>query len=347
MKQYSKEVAELLAAGPLSPHEGSNHDPAHPAIYPTGIISKTPLEGGEWKTYDLIVRRFLATFGQSATKESNRVTVKVGTYSFFLHGSRLLQNGWLTIYKPYARFNEFTLPPMNEGQEVKIEKLVLQEKTTQPPPRYNPSSLLSAMEDAGIGTKATRADIIDILYRRGYVKDQQMAATPLALTITEILTKYCPKIIDTQFTHDLEIMMEQIEIGKDTREHIVSETVSYLKPIFDNIKQKENEIASELSSIVRDLSFSSITLSIPCPECGLSLKVVKNPKSRKRFIGCSGKFKSRCSFALPLPQFGVLMLLDKRCPACKFQMIQVRSKGRKTMISCPNCFANKSKSEKR
>jgi DNA topoisomerase-1 len=347
MRHYSKEVADLLAAGPLNPHEGSKHDPAHPAVYPTGIIPKAPLDSSEWKIFDLIVRRFLATFGEPATKESSRVTVKVGRYSFFIHGSRLLQNGWLTLYKPYARFEEFTLPPMSEGQEVRIDSLVFQEKTTQPPPRYNPSSLLRAMEDAGIGTKATRADIIDTLYRRGYVKDQRMSATPLAFTVTEILSKYCPKIIDAQFTHDLEIMMEQIELGKETRERIVSETIAYLKPIFENIKQKENEIGSELTSIVRELSFSSVTLSIPCPKCGLSLKVVKNPKSKKRFIGCSGKFKSGCSFALPLPQFGVLMLLDKRCPACNFQMVQVRSKGRKSMITCPSCFASKSKSEKR
>jgi len=296
--------------------------------------------------FDLVVRRFLATFGQTATKQGEKASVKVGDHMFFLHGSRILEKGWISLYEPYAKFEEITLPPLKEGQEVAVKKITLEQRYTPPPPRYNPSSLLKAMEEAEIGTKATRGDIIDTLYRRGYVKDQRMIPTQLACRVTEILTKYCPKVVDVTFTRELESMMEQIELGKQTREHVVLETVDYLKPVVEGLKVKEEEIGKELTSIVSEMWFASITLSVPCPKCGSKLKVVRNPKTKKRFIGCSGRWEKNCTFALPLPQFGALTLLEKRCPDCGFQMVQVQSKGRRPMISCPNCFVNKSKKVK-
>jgi DNA topoisomerase-1 len=339
---YRAATAELLSSGALVPNEGKKEDPAHPAIYPTGTTLERSLEPREQKIFDLIVRRFLATFGSTATKQSDKATIRVGKHRFFLHGSRILEKGWISFYEPYAKFEEIALPPLREGQEVTIKKAVLEEKRTQPPPRFNPSSLLRAMEDAEIGTKATRADIIERLYHRGYVKEQRMIATQLAFQVTEILTNYCPKVVDVTFTRELESMMEQIELGRQTREHVILQTVNYLKPIMEDLKTKEEEIGKELTSIIGKAWQDSITLSVPCPKCGSKLRVIRNPKSRKRFIGCSGRWEKKCAFALPLPQFGALTLLEKRCPECGFQMIQVRSKGRRPMISCSNCFVNKS-----
>ena len=102
-----------------------------------------------------------------------------------------------------------------------------------------------------IGTKATRADIIETLLRRGYIKDQRMAATQLAFRVTEILTKFCPIVLEVAFTRELESMMAQIERGKQTREHVVIETIRYLKPIIENLKTHEDEIGTELTAIIR------------------------------------------------------------------------------------------------
>jgi DNA topoisomerase-1 len=338
--------ATTLLSGTLIPNEGKNDDPAHPAVYPTGVVPKRSLELREQKIFDLVARRFLATFGQMAAKQSDVATIKVGEHVFYLRGSRILEKGWISLYGPYARFEEVMLPPLKQGQEVTIAKITLQEKYTHPPPRYNPSSLLKEMEDTQIGTKATRADIIDTLYKRGYVKEQRMIATPLAFRVIEILTKYCPKVIDVTFTRELETKMEQIELGKQSREHIVLETVDYLKPIVEDLKTKEDEIGKELTTIISDMFLASITLFVPCPKCGSALKVVRNPRTKKRFIGCSGKWKTNCAFSLPLPQFGALTLLDKRCAECGFQIVQVRSKGRRPLISCPNCYVNKQRAAK-
>lgn len=339
--QSYRPAATALLSGALVPHEGNKEDPAHPAVYPTGAAPRRALETREQKILDLVVRRFLANFGQTATKQSDKASIKVGKHLFYLCGSRILAKGWIWLYWPYAKFEEVMLSQLKQGQHVTIAKVTLQDKHTQPPPRYNPSSLLKKMEDEEIGTKATRADIIETLYKRGYVKEQHMVATQLAFRVTEILTKYCPKVMDVTFTRELETRMEQIELGKENHEHVVLETVDYLKPIIEGLKTNEEEIGKELTTIISDMFLTSITLLVPCPKCGSALKVVRNPRTKKRFIGCSGKWMTNCAFSLPLPQFGALTLLEKRCVECGFQLIQVRSKGRRPLISCPMCYVNK------
>lgn len=343
IEAYRSDASSLLASGKLRPNEGKKDDPAHPAVYPTGVVPRGELDSRNQKMFDLVVRRFLATFGEAATKQSDKATIKIAGHTFFLRGSRILRKGWVALYGGFAKFEEVTLPPLKEGQQVTMAALAVEDKYTQPPPRYNPSSLLQAMEDAEIGTKATRADIIETLYKRGYVKDQRMVATPLAFRVTEILTKYCPKVIDVTFTRELETKMEQIELGKQTREHVVIETVDYLKPVIEDLKTKEEEVGRDLTSTISDMWLASITLFVPCPSCGSALKVVRNPKTKKRFIGCAGKWKTNCTFGLPLPQLGALTLLEKRCPECGFQLVQVRSKGRPPLVSCPSCYVKKMK----
>lgn len=346
MNAFRSDVQSLKSTQRLVPNEGMKEDPAHPAVYPTGNTPKRMLEPREWKLFDMIVRRFLATFGQTATKQSEKATIKIGDHVFFLHGSRILEKGWISLYGRFAKFEEVTLPTLKEGQPVTVKKISVEEKYTQPPVRYNPSSLLRAMEAAEIGTKATRADIIDTLFRRGYVKEQRIMATPLAFRVTEILTEHCPKVVDVAFTRELEAKMEAIERGSQTREKVVQETVEYLKPIFADLRAKEEQIGHELTAIISEMWQSSITLSVPCPKCGSALRVVRNPGTKKRFIGCSGRWEKKCEFGLPVPQFGTLTLLEKRCPDCGFQMVQVRSKGRRPLISCPNCYVNKMRGEK-
>jgi DNA topoisomerase-1 len=341
VENYRSETAGLLSSGSLIPNEGKKDDPAHPAIYPTGTIPRRQLQGREQKLFDLVVRRFLASFGAAAVKRSDKATVKVGKYHFLLRGSRLIEKGWTTLYKPYAKFEDAALPPLRVGQPLAVHEIKSEQKFTQPPPRYNPSSLLRKMEESEIGTKATRADIIETLYRRRYVTGQRMSATPLAFGIIEILTRYCPKVVDVTFTRELEAKMEQIELESETRARVVLEAVDYLKPIIEDLKSREREIGEELATIIAEIREESTTLFVPCPQCGSKLKILKNPRTRKRFIGCSGKWRSDCKFSLPLPQLGTLSLLRKLCPKCGFQLIQVRSRGRHPLVSCCRCYVTK------
>ncbi|MBS7655697.1 DNA topoisomerase I [Candidatus Bathyarchaeota archaeon] len=344
--EYKNMVDELYAIKELKPNEGKKTDPAHPAIYPTGVQPKEELSIREKKIYDLIVKRFMATFGASCLKKSEKATIKVSNHIFYLKGSRILKPGWMKLYAPYSSLEENLLPPIFIGQKVFFEEVKPELKYTQPPSRFNPTSLLKLMEEQGIGTKATRAEIIDILYKRGYVKDERIVATPLSFKIINLMLKYCPKVVSIEFTRELEEMMRKIEFGEEEREKVVLEAVNYLKPAIMELKLKENEIGEELSKVIKQVKALEFMIKTPCPSCGSQLLIIKSRKTGKRFIGCSGLWSNKCHFSLPLPQKGKLSLLDKTCSECGFQMIQVKISGRRPMISCPKCFINRLRNNK-
>jgi DNA topoisomerase-1 len=200
------------------------------------------------------------------------------------------------------------------------------------------------MEKLGIGTKATRAEIVETLYKRKYIKGDRIHATRLGLNLTGIISKYCPRILDEELTRDLEAEMSRIEDGVRTREMVVLEAVNYLRPIIETLKGLESEIGERLSEILRETISSEVTLVTPCPSCGSPLRIIKNKRTGKRFIGCSGWRAAKCNFTLPLPQKGKLTLLDKTCPKCGFQLISIKGRRGKPLISCPRCYVGAPKS---
>ncbi len=340
---YRSLTGKLVESVPLRPNEGPKFDPAHPAIYPTGEGPKRPLLGPEARLFDLIVRRFMSTFAQPSLRLSSRVVLELEAYRFFLRGSCFLKLGWVEFYRPYVSDELQEIPSVQVGMKVPIARIEALEKFTQPPPRYNPSSLLRKMEEENIGTKATRADIIETLYRRGYVRETRIQVTPLAVHITELLRKFCPLIIDPGFTAKLETLMEGIQQRTFTRREVIVETLEHLRPVMLDLISREEDIGTGLGELVSAQRASTVTFETPCPECGSVLKIVRNRKTGKRFVGCTGKWGKGCSFSLPLPQFGTLTILRTKCKVCGFQMIQARSRGRRPLYSCARCYASKTR----
>lgn len=338
---YEQAAAKLLNLRSLRPNEGKKADPAHPAVYPTGTLPKRSLEPKESKLYDLIVKRFMATFAPPASRETVKATIKVKDLRFYLRGSHILAAGWIDFYKPYAKFEEVNLPPLNKGAPVKFLSVRAVGKFSQPPPRYNPNSLLREMETNEIGTKATRAEIIETLVRRAYIKGDKIEVTALGIQIVDVLAKFCPRVLDVAFTRELEEMMENIGLGNEQKQRVVNEAINHLKPIMDELKAHEQEVGERLSNMIKQARTAELTLSVPCPKCGRRLQVVKSRKSGKRFIGCLGKWEGGCSFTLPLPQLGTLTLLDQKCSKCGFQPVKVVSKGRRPFVTCPMCYVSK------
>ncbi len=337
--EYRELSAELMSQSALKPTEGNKTDSAHPAIYPTGQQPKRQLEPRERRILDLVTKRFMAAFASTGTRLIQRATIKVADeYTFHIHGSRLTYPGWIRYYEPYSEFTEVSLPPLRVGQEITFNRISAQEHFTAPPTRYNPSSLLIEMENNGIGTKATRSEIIDILYRRGYILDESIKASPLAEKVIEVLEKHCPKIVDVTFTRDLELQMSKIEFGEAKHENVVAMAIEQLKPIMRQIKSSEEEIGRDLSDAVREMNLQRITLKVPCPNCGLQLRVIRSKSTKKRFIGCSGAWTGNCRFSLPLPQFGTLQLLNRYCQRCGFQMVKSRGMRGRPLITCPKCY---------
>lgn len=340
---YAALSSKLLDAGYLRPSQGPKEDSAHPAIYPTGESPRRSLLGPEAKLFDLIVRRFMATFAEPCLWLISIMVLERGPYRFVLRGSRLLRPGWSEFYLPYVTEHTQELPPLEVGMQVPIARIQALEKFTQPPSRYNPGSLLKKMEEENIGTKATRAEIIETLYRRGYIKDLRMRATPLAIHVTQLMAKYCPLIIDPELTAKLEEMMDEIQQQKTTRRLVLVGAMDHLRPVMLELMAREGSLGAQLSEVVSAQRSAELTFESPCPQCGSALKIVKNRKTGKRFVGCTGKWEKNCSFGLPLPPFGIISLLNQKCKVCGFQMMQVRSRRRRSLISCPRCYVTKSR----
>jgi len=341
LEEYRTKTSSILSQPRLSPNEGQRSDPAHPAIHPTGNIPRHGMESRGRRVYDLIVRRFIATFGEPALRQSEKATVSVKGHSFYLRGISILANGWIDLYEPYATLEEVHLPPLTVGKSVDIARIVRRDRFTEPPPRFNPSSLLRLMERENIGTKATRAGIIDTLYDRGYVAGERMTPTPLAFNVIEVLRKYCPRISEISFTRELEEMMQDIESGKERRELVLIEAIEHLRPVMAELQARISEVGAELGETIRETRLEQITFLSPCPRCGSKLVVVRNRQTGKRFVGCTGRWKKGCTFSLPLPQIGGLTLLRKPCAKCRFELVMVEAKGRRPMISCQMCFMEK------
>ncbi len=338
-EEYSEKILGLLRLSRLSPREGEKGDPAHPAVYPTGNAPSRGLEGNERRVYDLIVRRFMATFGGMAVRERKKAIISVEGHRFYLRGIHIQTKGWIDLYEPYVRSEEIILPALNVDDKIKIASIDMKYKFTQPPARFNPSSLLKVMEDRNIGTKATRADIIETLYRRGYVTGERMKATPLAFSVIEALKQFCPKIIDINLTRELEEKMQEIELGRNKREMVLIDAINHLRSAVTELREKASEIGTELGNTIRETRMAQTALISPCPKCNSKLAIVQNKKTGKRFIGCTGKWEKKCAFSLPLPQLGKLTLQAKFCSKCGFQLVQTKIAGRKPMISCSKCYS--------
>ncbi len=252
-----------------------------------------------------------------------------------------------TLWRYCRGTSTSSLPPLKVGVHVPISKIEAREKFTQPPPRFNAASLLRKMEDENIGTKATRADIIETLYKRGYVAGPRMRATPLAKAVTGVLGQYCPLVIDTRFTAELEDLMEQIQEGKTTRKLVLLKGLEDLRRVMLELIGREEELGTRLGDVVGAQRIVDSSFDTPCPLCGSVLRIVRNRKTGKRFVGCSGRWEKNCNFTLPLPQFGTISILSRSCKVCGFQMVQARSRGRRALVSCPRCYASRTGEKRR
>ncbi len=348
MREYTKLAGELLAKPELKPTEGKKQDPAHPAIYPTGKLPEKPLVAAEKNIWNLVVRRFMAVFGEPAVRQVVEDTINVNGEKFLLAGRQTLEEGWLSFYQPFVRLGDAPLPAMEKGQEINVEKVALEDKFTKPPPRYNPSSLLRKMEKADIGTKATRAGILQTLYDRRYIREDPIEVTGLGFEVTDILRKYCPSVVSVEFTRKLEEKMDDAQQGKLTREQIFAEAVEILKPVTASLKENEKAVGEQLSRAVQKAKLEERVIGA-CPTCkNGNLVILYSKKTRKRFAGCTNYFNGTCKTAFPLPQRGFLKLTGKTCGNCGCPTLLVWLKGKRPWNLClnPEC-PSKTKEEKR
>jgi len=341
LKPYQKFAEEILKKKELKPVEGSKTDPAHPAIYATHEIPDlSKLTPQQRKIYDLIARRTLAAFGDVAVRESNTVTLEVAGHKFKLVGKRTIAPGWIKIYEPYMSIDEIILPELKIGQSIKVVKLDLLSKETQPPARYTQGSILKELEKRNLGTKATRAEILQTLYDRKYIFGKSIQVTKLGEAVVKALEENCPEILSEKLTRHFEEQMELVFSGKVKREDVVNEAKKVLTKILEKFKKKESKIGKKLLEGLIATRQEERKIGT-CPNCGSELRIIVSRKSGKRFVGCASYPK--CKMAFPIPLFGQITYLKKDCEICGMPVIQVWRKGKRPFRMCinPKCESKK------
>ena len=328
-EDYSVLCEKLLSRKKLKPNNGRKSDPAHPAIHPTGE-KPGRLSGRDQKIYDLIVRRFMATFGDPAVRESVKGELDNNGELFTVKGTATVEPNWHVYYGPYAKFKETTLPAMSKGDVVDVKDVKLNEKETQPPKRYTPAGIIRELEKRNLGTKATRSSIIDILFKRGYLTGKSIEVTPLGLKVVETLKKHCPDVISDKMTRMFEEEMVEIQEGKLTRDDVISEAREAITKISDDFKKNSGKIGGELAETL-DSTVNQLKYLTDCPDCGKKL-VIRRSRKGNQFVGCTGYPK--CTHTKPLPQGKIEKIGD--CQHCDSVQLKSIKKGKRPFIFCLN-----------
>ena len=321
-------VDELLESDKLSPTRGKKETTDHPPIYPTGHASKEALQDDQWKIYQLVVRRFLATLSKPAKTLRTTVRLKSGGEPLIGGGTVVTEEGWLAVY-PYGRRADEEIPSLHEGQELKVIEAGILAKETQPPARYGQGRLIRLMEDLGLGTKATRPSIIQNLYDRGYVHDDPLVPTETGIAVAKALKDFASEIATHEMTAELERSMDEISEGKISKDSVVDKSRGVLRRVYEHLESSQEEFADIVRSGIREDSVLGT-----CPNCGKNLIVRRNRKTGKRFVGCEGYPECRVTYSLP-PR-GEIIPLGTLCDACEAPEIKVLGGRSRPWITCIN-----------
>ena len=336
--EYEKLAGQLLNKNWIKPFQGKKDDPAHPAIHPTGLVAK--VSGPQKNLYDLIARRFLSSFAPAAKRERVRVDAESGGESYSASGSRLIEPGWTEYYGKYYTPEDVDLPKFTQNERVKVEDKKKEQKETKPPRRYTQASIISELEERHLGTKATRAGIIETLFKRGYaVSDPSIEVTDFGIKVCKVLQKYAGEILDEHLTRKIEEQMEEIQEGKTEKETVLKESREILTQLLDKWKTNERQIGTELLDALKVTQEHENNVGT-CDKCGNQLRIIRMGAGRQ-FIGCHGY--PNCRNAYPLPGGAQVKPLGKPCPTCSKPTVSVKRvvKGRRpiffTMCIDPNC----------
>jgi len=330
-------VEELLVQEELKATKGNKFSSDHPPIYPTSVPDKKVVRSNEIKIFELISRRFMATLAEKAVISNVNAKIEISKEPFLANGSYIVKEGWMKFY-PYIKIKEVFLPPLKEGDILKILKSEILDKETKPPPRYTQGKLIREMERLNLGTKSTRHETIQNLYKRGYIQGNPVVPTKTGIVVVDVLKNHAQKISSPEMTSDLEKDMDKIASGKESKEKIVEKSRKLLSEILTQLSVSKKEIGEKIKKGI----YEDKKLAV-CPECGKDLAIKRNRKTKKRFVGCTNYPK--CLQTYPLPQKGKIISTGEICKYCNTPIIKVVMKRKRPWNLClnPDCPAKENK----
>lgn len=299
---------------------------AHEAIRATSVLRipceiESYLTKDQHKLYKLIWERYVASQMASAKFDSNSIEVKNGKHLLRANGSIMKFDGFLKVYS-HGSVTEKKLPELSEGEILTLVEMCKEQHFTNPPPRYSEASLVKEMEEKGIGRPSTYAPTISTVISRGYVgrEKKNLYPTELGLIINEIMENYFARIIEVNFTADMEEQFDKVSEGELPWKDVISK---FYGPFEDLISKAEIDIEKV------DLTEPT---DIPCEKCGSMLNI-KHGRFGK-FLACSNY--PECKNTKP-----ILNKIGVKCPDCEDgDIIERKTKKFKTFYGCssfPNC----------
>ena len=295
---------------------------AHEAIRPTSVFRtpdsiKSSLSRDQFKLYNLIWRRFVASQMEDSLFDVLTVDCKIGNALFRASGSVMKFDGYTKVYN-FTERQDKILPPIAENDELEVNKFLPNQHFTQPPARYTEASLVKTLEELGIGRPSTYAPTITTILNRGYVEKEgtSLHPTELGMIVTDILDINFQKFIDVDFTVQMESKLDEIEEGDIQWKDVVGE---FYEPLREAIKEANEKI----EKINMDEETDEI-----CEECGSNM-VIKYGRFGK-FMAC--KNYPECKNTKPL-----VNKIGVKCPKCKDgEIILRKSKKGKAFYGCSN-----------
>ncbi len=310
----------------------------HEAIRPS-LIDLTPekakasLTSEQYKIYNLIWRRFMASLMANCLQDTTKAEIiasKEGSEEYCVFNA----SGYTTRFDGYSVLydnnsdeeeNKSVLPELSEGSILKVKEISDEQHFTQPPSRYSEASLIKTLEETGVGRPSTYASILSIILDRDYVVRESkklLAPTELGTAIVSLLKDKFPKIVNTKFTAAMESDLDKIEEGD-------YDYIKMLHGFYDEFEDTLKKAKVSMEGV--KISLEEDKTDIPCEKCGRNL-VVKVGRFGK-FFACPGY--PECKFTKPFVQE-----TDGLCPVCSNKLISKKSKKGHTFFGCsgyPEC----------
>ncbi len=295
---------------------------AHEAIRPTSVLRtpesvKSSLSKDQFKLYNLIWRRFVASQMEDSVFDVLNIDCKIGDALFRATGSVMKFDGYTKVYN-FTEREDKILPPIKENDELEVNQFIPAQHFTQPPARFTEASLVKTLEELGIGRPSTYAPTIATILNRGYVEKQgtSLHPTELGMIVTDILNINFQKFIDVDFTAQMENKLDEIEEGNIQWKSVVSE-------VYEPLKEAIAEAKEKIEKINMDEETDEI-----CELCGSNM-VIKYGRFGK-FMAC--KNYPDCKNTKPL-----VNKVGVKCPKCKEgEIILRKSKKGKAFYGCSN-----------
>ncbi len=305
--------------------EKENVQDAHEGIRPTSILRtpesiKTYLTPDEYKLYNLIYVRTLASLMSDAKVMATSVVLDNNDYKFNASGQVLTFDGYLKVYSDFEESKDKILPDLaNYNSNVIISKEIkATSHFTEPPARFTEDKLIKELESLGIGRPSTYVKIIEVLKERKYitVESKKFIPTTVGIQVTDKLQEFFKSIINVKYTSDMETDLDKVAEGKEVWYELLDKFYKDFEPLVDEAYSKMEKDAPEETGDT-------------CPECGKPL-VYRYGKFGK-FIACSGY--PECKY---IPKKEKETTVICKCPKCDGDIIVKRTKRGKEFYGCNN-----------